>query len=170
MPSFCVSLDTSSFLCSFCFKGYTLSSDQRSCSLDTTCNASSTCTTCANGFYLSSKQCVACPSLPANCQTCSPSTPAQCIKCNVGFYLNTNNVCTACGTGCLECLSATFCEKAAAGFFISLQADGTSSGVLTACSSSCTTCVLSNILCTSCNTAVSSLNGTKCVPNNRVFL
>ena len=165
IPSGCVSL-ASATTCSSCFVGYTLSTDQATCSLDTTCNATSSCLTCSNGYYLSSGQCLVCSSLPANCLTCDASVTTNCFQCSKGYYLSAGS-CVQCVTGCLDCSSATFCKTAMPGYFLVPFQDQTNSGRVGTCRSPCLTCVSDKRRCTSCVPGY-SLNGSHCISDSQV--
>jgi hypothetical protein len=136
-PNFCVNL-TSATECFSCFVGYKLGADKFSCTIDPSCNATSTCVTCAQGSYLNSGKCFTCSNLPTNCIACDSSS--SCLQCNTGFYL-AKGVCTACSTNCLACTSGTYCTSASDGYYIALGANRIPNGKLKKCRSPCATCI-----------------------------
>lgn len=76
-------------------------------------NTSSSCSSCANGFYLVPNNTCAsgCPwpllLLPS---PLNPNT-GECISaCPQGYYSSTAGTCLACPTGCLKCIDATLCD------------------------------------------------------------
>lgn len=162
LPAFCVSLDSAG-KCNKCFGGYALNTAANTCDVSLSCNTASTCTTCAQGYTLSAGRCVAC-SLPANCASCSPTSSTTCVKCNKGFYLNAANACTTCFTNCIGCDSATFCNTAAPGYYVTLANDGSYSGSIALCYTLCATCTDKAEFCTTCIPEY-TLQGSTCIQN-----
>jgi hypothetical protein len=113
-PTNCVGLSTAT-VCSACFVGYKLNTAKDACVTDDSCNGTSTCNTCTDGYYLSSKKCLPCKNLPVNCVSCLETT--SCIKCSDGYYLS-GTTCMSCPNSCLTCSSASFCNTAADGYYI----------------------------------------------------
>ncbi len=150
--------------CSKCMIGYNLT-DSWTCVPDLACNATSKCTYCPDGTYLSNSLCLKC-TLPANCLTCDPATPANCMICKDGFFL-VGNVCTACSSNCLTCSSLTNCLSAANGFYMLTDDTGAASGLTAACTSPCATCANS---ATSCQKCINNfeLVGDKCLNKTRL--
>ena len=107
--------------------------------MDTTCNGTSSCKICDNGYYLSSGKCLFCSNMPANCLSCSPSAPSTCFQCTTGYYLSSGS-CVACMTGCTDCSSARFCNVAAAGYFLVQDDKKGNLGRVKACGGNCATC------------------------------
>lgn len=137
VPDNCVGL-TASVTCKACFSGYSLSSDSKSCVIDTTCNGTSTCSVCDAGYYLSSGKCLAC-SLPSNCLTCIADSPSSCFVCKNGYY-RSSGTCSACFTGCAKCTSRTYCTEASPGYYVTFLPDKSKSGKVWTCKSPCATC------------------------------
>ena len=91
--------------CSNCYAGYIHTGTI--CNEDFTCNGTSSCTTCARTYYLSSGKCLSC-NTGSNCVQCDSNSPAICTQCLDGYYVK-NDACTACPTICIECASSEFC-------------------------------------------------------------
>ena len=123
VPNGCAGLSsTDPTQCSQCFAGYNINNAKTACTVDTSCNASSTCTTCSDGFYLNNKQCLNCPSIN-NCLNCNPDSTSQCLTCNTGYYASSGS-CTTCSTGCTDCASANFCKVPQSGYYLLLLSSG----------------------------------------------
>ena len=138
LPQNCATINSTGH-CQSCFGGYLLNSGANTCNPDTTCNSNSSCTVCAEGYYLTSGNCQAC-TLGLNCVACDPNTPANCLACRSGFYLDGNFTCQTCAINCLVCDSATFCTLPANGYFIPLDNKNGLSGQVGQCQSPCSTC------------------------------
>jgi hypothetical protein len=132
------------------------------CANDTSCTATSSCTTCPYQYYLSGGQCVACPII-ANCKTCNPTSNSSCLLCNNGYYLN-NGFCQTCSSGCDLCSSSTYCTQASSGYYNLLNAAGSISGSVRSCGRPCKTCKYNAHLCLSCVNGYSII-GSLCRPN-----
>ena len=93
---------------------------------------------------MSAYQCVACNL--SNCMVCNSTMAANCLQCNVGYYLvlNTQNTsaefseCAACGQNCFSCTNQTYCLECLETFYIVVQANRTA--VCQPCPSQCLTC------------------------------
>lgn len=111
-----------------------------------TCNAVSTCTTCATGFY--SDPVLGCLMCSYQCLTClSKNQIMKCSSCATGTYLNTvSYTCTNCPSGALACSSPTVISQCLVGYYKT-----SNSMFCLPCPSNCLSCPSSNVLCTSCN-------------------
>ena len=134
-------------------------------------DATTSCTSCITGDYLSGSLCLACNS---NCLTCVTSA-TQCTSCVVGKYVTTTNTCADCTVSCATCLgSATSCTSCPVGLYLSnsecLECDSNCLGCVTTpanciscksgyylvgsvcfqCNSNCATCAGTATTCTSC--------------------
>jgi hypothetical protein len=86
------------------------------------CTNATYCTVCVSGYALviisaQEQYCDDCPSLIANCITCS--TPTVCTQCAVGYYITATFSCEACNVlmaECLTCSSGTVCLTCTPGF------------------------------------------------------
>ena len=116
IPLGCISL-SSATICSSCVSGYVLSNGNTACTLGGTCNSTNSCVICPSSQYLSSGQCLSCPSLPSYCLKCDPNTPANCFQCSTGFYVAAGS-CVSCSANCADCSSPNFCKTAASGYYI----------------------------------------------------
>lgn len=128
-----------------------------SCSVSN--GALSACLACESGTYLSSPECITCPSScatctdPNNCLTCQPSYHFSAGGCScatsLGIFPNSTGVCVPCAEiyyGCVECSVAsgsTACLECATGYYVS----GVS---CLPCSASCSTCSIYAGNCTAC--------------------
>lgn len=77
----------------------------------------SMCTTCMNGYYLTTNNyCKAC-TISSYCAVCSTTNASSCITCFTGYFLN-NNVCVQCTFPCTSCTNqvATQCSSCAIGY------------------------------------------------------
>lgn len=92
---------TSATSCTTCLMGYSLSGS--TCVIDLSCNSSSNCKVCPQGYTLKQLlsgtniigyQCMQC--LSSNCFHCNPSNLYQCLSCVHGYYLD--------GALCYKCL------------------------------------------------------------------
>ncbi len=136
--------------CLSCQSGSLLVSS--TCQLDTSCNATSSCSYCGQGlnFYLfpngSGAVCLPCPSI-ANCIQCSSSNTFKCSICRDAYYVNEDSGCSNCSVNCTSCISDTVCLGCIAGFTL---LDGFSQGQCLQCRIPCATCQGSTTYCTSC--------------------
>lgn len=145
----CTSAKTKS--CLFCDAGYVvengecikceLGSIKTKCQI---CNAADVCTSCADNYFINSKnKCEACS---PNCKKCNSASSSDCNVCNDYYILSdTDKSCVKCGQNNTE-TSCSTCPK-----------DG-----------KCTTCkdgfYLKDIACTSCMVGCSKCsNGTSCI-------
>jgi hypothetical protein len=103
--------------CLTCFTGSQLNTTTTKCVSDPTCNQTSSCTFCNDGFVLNNGQCVQCKYTDTNCTSCLTSDVATCASCKFGFYL-TENTCKACQAGCGNCVGASSCVTCNDGFYI----------------------------------------------------
>lgn len=126
--------------CTKCYYGYLFSNGQ--CTLDSSCNGTSTCLSCSKNYYLSSGKCLACTTNAAVCDYCKDSDPAVCQQCTTGYYLSgtTCTTCVSAMTGCTRCKSKFFCTKTGDGYFLEKKS-GAFTGKAKACKSTCATCV-----------------------------
>lgn len=162
LPAFCVSISTAG-VCDKCFAGYALNTGTNTCVADTSCNATSSCTICPQGYTLASGVCSVC-TLGSNCLACSSTSSSTCIKCNTGYYLDSANACQTCTANCAACDSSTFCTTAATGYYVVLSPSDSYTGVVAQCYSTCATCVDQSEFCLSC-IAGYTLVGTTCRQN-----
>ena len=167
MPANCAVINSTGH-CQSCFGGYVVNSAANTCDADTNCNSNSSCTVCAEGYYLTGGQCTAC-TLGANCVACDPNTPANCLFCASGYYLDGSSACQVCTTNCLTCDSATFCKTASPGYFVPLSDTGAASGSIAQCLSPCATCKDYSDFCESCITGY-SLSGSVCTQTNYLLM
>jgi len=103
--------------------------DTQSCSSDGThtscsdgcssCDISGVCSTCSNGFYLSSGTCTSCG------QGCATCNSRGCTACATGYYSsgNSDNMaqCKACIAGCASCTNSRTCDSCSVGYFLSAK-------------------------------------------------
>lgn len=101
-----------------------------------TSNLANACTSCIEGFYVSSTTigtCVSCGSAISRCVACMNSS--YCVGCNIGYYLSSATTCTACTRPCTSCKSsATDCLTCDLGFYYITGALGSCSPCNSACS------------------------------------
>jgi hypothetical protein len=150
-------------VCTKCVNSFTLTSG--TCIYNSSCNSTSTCTSCVYGYYLvaangaSQGACLTCPSIK-NCLTCDPSNTTNCFFCSIGYYVS-NGSCSACPTGCAQCSSSSYCSKAQAGYYLTSGSDGLYNGMTGICASPCLTCDNNPNFCISCVTDY-YINGSAC--------
>ncbi len=133
---------------------------------DLSCNVAKTCTSCGLGFALRAGECIECNTGDNNCIACSASNLNSCTRCASGFYINDNRQCIKCSSECKTCQSQEACMSCSDGFYLD-RALLSATGRCLACRSTCKTCSRNAFLCTSCRDGF-SLEGTKCINNNRV--
>ena len=92
--------------CAQCRSGYYIANGGLLClpcdnSMCVECQTTSqTCTSCAQGKYLSSTQCLPCTQ---GCISCS--APTYCLNCSQGYYSTAMKYCNPCSDNCESCLS-----------------------------------------------------------------
>ena len=115
------------------------------CVLGPSYNNTGNYTHCPYGYILINSQCFTC--LVSYCLACNVNN--ECTFCEKGYFLMQGS-CSSCKDNCLDCSSQTFCNQAADGYYLSNHIDGSSSGVVFACSSPCLTCIYSPTYCLTC--------------------
>lgn len=71
----CLTCDqTNSTKCLSCFAGSTLDTDTSRCSVDLSCNTTSTCLFCGDGYVLNNGNCLKCQTTDVNCFACLSSS------------------------------------------------------------------------------------------------
>ena len=75
------------------------------------------CDSCNDGFYLFNFQCLNCDS---NCKTCSNSEN-NCLSCEEGYYLTSNNSCRKCNQYCKTCSDENICTSCIDDYFLLLE-------------------------------------------------
>lgn len=100
----------------------------------------------------------------SGCGSCSSTNISVCLSCLAGTYLNSDNVCTICPTGCLTCSSKTICLSCNKGFQLS------NNTCVTGCVFPCATCD-NKFVCLTCFGGYSffggsCINDTSCSTNN----
>lgn len=148
------SVGQTAFTCSVCADTYALTNTNgaTTCPSGTIANcaqysSSSTCTSCANGYYLSSNACVQHVSIP-NCAVYSQSTANTCVTCNNGNYLiSYQKTCVAIATLITNCVryqdSGDNCVQCAAGYYLNSNACTaipSGNNCVTMTTSGCTSC------------------------------
>lgn len=157
----CVAYD-SNFNCTKCDFNYVLGNN--TCTISLSCNATKTCSSCRAGYYISSGQCLTCPTL-SNCNYCDSTNSKKCISCTTGYYLNSRGSCIACPqTGCSACSSQTTCLAVKDGYYLITDISNKATGNVGTCGGNCATCFYSPLTCLSCKTN-SQLIGTTCLSN-----
>ena len=135
---------TAATSCTTCNTGYTYTAANNSCWLNcstishcSTCTytTSLACSTCANGYYLSTNTCPACIT---NCLSCSSGS--SCTTCTSGYtYTAANNSCWLDCSPISHCFTCSYttslaCIACASTYYLS------SPTVCTACISNCLSC------------------------------
>ena len=118
-----------------------------------TCKDSLTyCTSCVDGYYVSSGTCTICD---LNCLTCSGTSKA-CISCASGSYLvSSSKTCSSCSASCKTCEeSASKCITCKSGLYLS----GT---ICQECDANCGECSTTKANCIGCKTGY-YLTGSTC--------
>ena len=124
--------------CSVCDTAYTLTAPTvcslcsalvAGCESCTFVTPTTTCNSCASGYYLLTNVCSTCVSAVPNCATCSynaVSLQAECNTCDATYVLTAPRVCTLCSTLVANCVSCTYtaptttiCSACAPGFYLS---------------------------------------------------
>ena len=67
-----------------------------------------------------------------------------CTNCIGGYFLEANNTCTSCGTGCISCTNTSICSACFSGYYLIVTTQKCSS-----CSQNCISCSDSNT-CSQC--------------------
>lgn len=130
-------------------------------------NSANHCTACIDGYYLNNFQCKPCDASCAKCQTSSSFCIAcsggkhlyqnQCVDtCPTGFYVDSLNVCTACGAFCQSCISNTNCIVCNNGYY-------SSGGSCLACNPSCSKCATVSTNCLECSNSALLAQAGSCV-------
>lgn len=123
--------------CSACDTAYTLtapttcslcSSLVANCATCTFATPTTTCNSCASGYYLLTNVCSSCVSAVPNCDTCSynpTSLQAECSACAATYVLTTSTTCALCSSFVTNCVSCTYaaptatCNACAPGYYLS---------------------------------------------------
>lgn len=123
--------------CSVCDTAYTLTAPTTcslcsglvpNCATCTFVTPTTTCNSCASGYYLLTNVCSTCASAVPNCATCSynsVSLQAECSACAATYVLTTPTTCALCSSFVPNCISCTYaaptatCNACAPGFYLS---------------------------------------------------
>ncbi|KAL4456738.1 hypothetical protein ABPG73_014764 [Tetrahymena malaccensis] len=147
-----------------------------------TCQNSTYCTSCKDGYYLNNNTCLSCDS---SCLTCNGSGPSLCIICSqansyisimqnsncvsqcdlsIGQYIDTTNpnqkYCRQCNNQCQTCQNSSSCTSCKVGYYLN-------NNICLSCDSSCQTCNGSGpsqcIICAQANSYISVMQNNICV-------
>ena len=110
--------------CYQCFERFFIDEETGKCSKCAQncilCYDSKDCDECEAGFVLnedsSPRKCRKCPN---NCEEC---TLTECLKCNIGFFLNEVGKCISCGNNCADCQMKGVCNQCMEGFYLDSSA------------------------------------------------
>jgi hypothetical protein len=153
-----------SVACSSCIQGYMINSASNACEPCSITTTNGGCTFCGAGYALSGRGgCESC-SKYANCDRC---TSVQCVTCSDGFYLNSNQNCVSCPSGCATCTGSGVCTSCTVNTTITTNVNYGGSYtqlICQPCAKPCQTCSQSPTLCTSCISGYSVINSV-CISN-----
>jgi len=83
------------------------------------CETGTKCNECKLGYYLSvTDSDDTCLSCSQNCLQCSVN---GCISCSSKFYVNDNKLCSACPSGCKDCISNSKCTSCVDNWFLDVS-------------------------------------------------
>jgi proprotein convertase subtilisin/kexin type 5 len=131
------------------------------------CTSQTDCSSCLDGYYLSSLTCAKCD---PNCQTCNGPANSNCLSCFGSSNLIAGGFCSGCSSTCNQC-SGTQCSGCVAGYFIyngnclSLCPQGSfgQNSTCVNCDGSCLSC--NSTACLSCNSGFLYVLANKCYSN-----
>lgn len=121
--------------------------DNKTCSLDFSCNANNSCTICPVNYAVVNGTCLAC-NTTVNCTQCANGNLNTCVVCKDRLYLN-NGTCSQCNETCLTCSQSDRCQVCKTGFYLPTDMIY---GNCSKCHPMCKTCTNSAKKCTSCFT------------------